>query len=47
MQIKKGDAMNALALALIFLVRVLIPLTLLLTVGEWLHRREKNYWLRM
>jgi len=26
-------------------VRVLIPLTLLLVLGEWMRRREIRYWL--
>jgi FtsZ-interacting cell division protein ZipA len=39
--------MNAIALALIFVVRVIVPLAILLTLGEWTQRREKNYWLRM
>ena len=39
--------MNAIALTIIFIVRVLAPLTILLTLGEWVQRREKNYWLRM
>jgi len=39
--------MNAIALTIIFIVRVLVPVTLLFTIGEWVQRREKNYWLRM
>lgn len=39
--------MNAIALTIILIVRVFIPLTLLLTLGEWVQRREKKYWLRM
>jgi len=39
--------MNAIALALIVVVRVIVPLAILLTLGEWTQRREKNYWLRM
>ncbi len=30
---------------LLFLVRVLIPITLLLVLGEWARRREIRYWL--
>ena len=33
--------MNAIALTIILIVRVLIPLTVLLTLGEWVHRHEK------
>lgn len=39
--------MNAIALALLFLIRVLMPVSLLIALGEWVHRRETNYWLRM
>lgn len=39
--------MSAIAIALIFFVRVLVPLVILLTLGEWSKRRDKNYWLRM
>jgi FtsZ-interacting cell division protein ZipA len=44
---KKEHPMNVIALSIILIVRVLIPLTILLTLGEWAQRREKNYWLRM
>jgi hypothetical protein len=44
---RKEDRMNTIALTLLLLVRVLIPLAILLTLGEWSHRHEKNYWLRM
>ena len=33
------------AFALLFLVRVLIPITLMLVLGEWVRRREIHYWL--
>jgi len=39
--------MNALALVIIFLIRVAVPVGILLTVGEWMRRHEKNYWFRM
>lgn len=39
--------MNAIALALILFVRVLVPLAILLMLGEWAKRREANYWLGM
>ncbi len=38
--------MNVIAIALALFVRVLVPLTLLLTIGEWIKRRDKNYWLK-
>ena len=31
--------------ALLFLLRILIPVALLLTLGEWVRRREIRYWL--
>jgi hypothetical protein len=31
--------------AFLFLVRVLIPLALLVLLGEWVRRREIRYWL--
>jgi len=34
------------AFVLILLVRIILPLVLLLALGEWVHRREANYWLR-
>jgi hypothetical protein len=33
------------AFAILFFVRVLIPITLLLVLGEWVRRREIRYWL--
>ena len=44
---RKEHAMNAIALTIILIVRVLVPFTILITLGEWVQRREKNYWLRM
>jgi acetyl/propionyl-CoA carboxylase alpha subunit len=32
--------------ALFFLVRVLLPVGLLLAIGEWVGRRENHYWTR-
>jgi hypothetical protein len=39
--------MNAIAFALILLLRVIVPLGMLIVFGEWIRRRETNYWLRM
>jgi len=39
--------MNTIALALLFLVRVLIPGTILIAIGEWVKHHEANYWLRL
>ncbi len=30
--------------AILFLIRVLIPVTVLLALGEWVRRREIRYW---
>jgi hypothetical protein len=38
--------MNALAIAVILLLRVAVPLGILLSIGEWVRRREEKYWLR-
>ncbi len=38
--------MNALALAAFLLVRIVIPVSLLIVLGEWVRRREANYWLQ-
>jgi hypothetical protein len=34
------------AFAVILLIRIILPLALLLSLGEWVHRREAKYWLR-
>lgn len=39
--------MNIITLTTILIVRVLVPVTILFALGEWVQRREKNYWLRM
>ena len=44
---KKENAMNTIALALILLVRVIVPFSILIAIGEWVRRREINYWFRM
>jgi hypothetical protein len=31
---------------LLFVVRLIIPFGLLMLVGEWLRRKESNYWLK-
>jgi hypothetical protein len=39
--------MNAIAIAILLVIRVILPLGILLAIGEWMQRREANYWLRM
>jgi len=34
------------AFVLILLIRIILPLGLLLALGEWVRRREANYWAR-
>ena len=34
------------AFAVILLIRIILPLAVLLALGEWVRRREANYWLR-
>ena len=38
--------MSTIALAVFLLIRVVLPVGLLITVGEWLRRREDRYWLQ-
>lgn len=45
---RKELAMNGLEIIiLLFTVRLLIPLAALLSLGEWVRRRDANYWLKM
>lgn len=37
--------MNTIALVVLFLLRIILPVSLLIAVGEWIRRREANYWL--
>jgi hypothetical protein len=45
MNVQKENAMT-IAFALILLIRIVLPVVLLLALGEWVHRRETTYWLR-
>lgn len=38
--------MNAIALAVLLLIRVIVPFGLLIAFGEWIRRREANYWFQ-
>jgi hypothetical protein len=31
---------------LLFLIRLVVPIGLLLITGEWMHRKNANYWLK-
>ena len=37
--------MSTIALVFLLLVRVILPLIILIALGEWMRRREANYWL--
>ena len=39
--------MNTIALIILLSIRVLIPFSVLIALGEWIRRREKRYWLNM
>jgi hypothetical protein len=38
--------MNTIAIAIILLVRIILPFSILITFGEWIRRREANYWFQ-
>ncbi len=38
--------MSAIVLAILLLVRVILPLSMLIALGEWMRRREANYWFQ-
>lgn len=37
--------MNTIAFVVILLVRLVVPVSLLIAIGEWIRRREASYWL--
>jgi hypothetical protein len=37
--------MSTIAFAVILLIRIILPFSLLIALGEWVRRREANYWL--
>jgi len=39
--------MNTIAIAILLLIRVIIPVAILVSVGEWVRKHEANYWSRM
>lgn len=39
--------MTSLAIALLLLIRLVIPVALLLTIGEWIRCREIKYWFQI
>jgi len=43
--VRKENSMSTIAIAVIFLIRVIVPVSVLIAFGEWMRRREANYWL--
>lgn len=39
--------MTSIVLTLLFVTRLVIPVVLLLTLGEWVRRREIKYWFQV
>lgn len=44
--VRKENAMSTIVLALLLIARVVFPIGALIALGEWIRRREENYWLR-
>ena len=38
--------MSTIAIAVVLLIRVILPVIVLIALGEWVRRREEKYWLR-
>ena len=38
--------MTTIAFVVILLIRIILPISLLIALGEWVRRREVNYWFR-
>ncbi len=36
--------MNTIVLVTILLIRLILPASILIALGEWIRRREANYW---
>ena len=45
MNVRKEIAMSTIAFAVILLIRAILPITVLIALGEWVRRREAHYWL--
>lgn len=43
---EKEKVMSTIVLAILLLIRILVPLILLIALGEWVRRREASYWTR-
>jgi hypothetical protein len=38
--------MSTIALAVFLLIRIILPVIMLIALGEWIRRREASYWLK-
>ncbi len=36
--------MSTIVFAILLLIRVILPISILIALGEWARRRETNYW---
>ena len=43
---RKEIPMSTIVFAALLLIRVLLPISIPIMFGEWVRRREANYWLR-
>jgi len=46
MNVRKEIAMSTIAFAILLLLRAILPVSVLLALGEWMRRREAHYWLQ-
>jgi hypothetical protein len=44
--LRKENMMSAIVCAILLLIRIILPFFLLIVFGEWMRRREANYWLQ-
>jgi hypothetical protein len=42
--LRKENPMSTIVFAAFLLLRLILPVSFLLAVGEWIRRREVNYW---
>ena len=43
---RKEFPMSAFVFAILLLIRVILPISILFALGEWVHCRDANYWFR-
>jgi len=44
---RKEKPVISITLALLLLLRLIVPFVLLITIGEWVRRREIKYWFKI